>query len=175
LRISWREVLGLLIGVAICYGLFSYAVIHAPEIREAASERIKEEDSQRDEAEQRTTLGTSNDDTKTVTIRVTGATGEQFGINYGNLLSSQSAEGIVPADYEAKVHTDPSSGDYITATAWKTTGDSKELKVQVLDKGTVVKEGSTTKDYGAAGVRWNPNEPPPVETTTPSTTQKKAG
>ena len=175
MRVSWREVLGLLIGVAICYGLFSYAVIHAPEIREAASERTTEEDSQRGEAEQGTTPETSNEDTKTVTIRVTGATGEQFGVNYGNLLSSQTAEGIVPADYEVQVHTNPSSGDYVTATAWKTTGDSKELKVQVLDKGTVVQEGSTTKDYGAAGVRWNPNEPPPVGTTTPSATQKKAG
>jgi hypothetical protein len=175
LRISWREVLGLLIGVAICYGLFSYAVIHAPEIREAASERTKE-DAQRGEAEQRTTPQASNEDTKTVTVRVTGSSGEQFGANYGNLLSSQTAEGVVPADYEVQVHTTPSSGDYVTATAWKTSGDSKELKVQILDKGTVVKEGSTTEDYGAAGVRWNPNEPPPPsQTTTPSATQKKAG
>ena len=175
MRISWREVLGLLIGVAICYGLFSYAVIHAPEIREAASERTKEEDAQRGEAEQRTTPEASNEDTKTVTVRVTGSSGEQFGANYGNLRSSQTVEGVVPADYEVQVHTDPSSGDYVTATAWKTSGDSKELKVQVLDKGTVVKEGSTTKDYGAAGVRWNPNEPPPAETTTSLATQKKAG
>jgi hypothetical protein len=174
LRISWREVLGLLIGVAICYGLFSYAVIHAPEIREAASERAKE-DAQRGEAEQGTTSEASNEDTKTVTVRVTGSSGEQFGANYGNLLSSQTVEGVVPADYEVQVHTDPSSGDYVTATAWKTSGDSKELKVQVMDKGTVVKEGSTTKDYGAAGVRWNPNEPPPAQTTTPSATQKKVG
>ena len=174
MRISWREVLGLLIGVAICYGLFSYAVIHAPEIREAASERTKE-DAHRGEAEQGTTSEASNEDTKTVTVRVTGSSGEQFGANYGNLLSSQTVEGVVPADYEVQVHTAPSSGDYVTATAWKTSGDSKELKVQVLDKGTVVKEGSTTKDYGAAGVRWNPNEPPPAQTTTPSATQKKAG
>src|SRR5215210_1532708 len=120
LRISWREVLGLLIGVTICYGLFSYAVTHAPEIREAASERTKEDDSQRGETGQRTTPEASDGATKTVTIRVTGSSGEQFGVNYGNLLSSQTAEGIVPADYEAQVHTDPSSGDYVTATAWKT-------------------------------------------------------
>jgi hypothetical protein len=174
LRISWREVLGLLIGVALCYVLFSYAVLYAPQIREAASERTQEEDSQREETGQGTTPAASDEATKTVTVRVTGASGEQFGVNYGNLNASRSAEGVVPADYEVEVRTDPSTGDYVTATAWKITGNSRELKVQILDGGTVVKEGSTTEDYGAAGVRWNPNEPPqPGGTTTPAT-QKKA-
>jgi len=172
LRISWREILGLLIGVAICYALFSYAVLYAPQIREAASERTQE-DSRGEGTEQRTTPSAS-EDTKTVTVRVTGASGEQFGVNYGNLNASRSDEGIVPADYEVEVHTAPSSGDYVTATAWKITGNSRELKVQILDNGTVVKEGSNTEDYGAVGLRWNPNEPPqPGGTTTPAT-QKKA-
>ncbi len=178
LRITWREVLGLLIGVAICYGLFSYAVLYAPQLREATSERTQEEDSRRGgETEQRasTTPASSDEETKTVTIRVTGTTGESFGINYGNLSSSQTDEGTLPSDYEVKVRTDPSSGDYVTATAWKTTGDNRELKVQILDNRTVVSEGSTTKDYGATGARWSPNQPPqPAGTTTP-TPQKKAG
>jgi len=177
LRITWREVLGLLIGVAICYGLFSYAVHYAPQLREAASERTQEEDSRRGgETSQRasTTPASSDEATKTVVVRVTGTTGESFGINYGNLSSSQSDEGTLPADYEVQVRTDPSSGDYVNATAWKTTGDSRELKLQILDNGKVVSEGSTTKDYGATGVRWSPNQPPqPAETTTP-TPQKKA-
>ncbi len=173
MRISWREVLGLLIGVAICYGLFSYAVVYAPQIREAASERTQEEDSRSGETGQSTAPAAPGEDTKTVVIRVTGSTGESFGVNYGNLSSSQSDEGVVPADYKVQVRTDPSSGDYATATAWKFTGDSKELKVQILDNGTVVSEGSTTEDYGATGVRWNPNQPQP-EPTAPPATQKKA-
>ena len=176
MRVSWREVLGLLIGVAICYGLFSYAVLYAPQLREAASERTQEGDSSRGESAQRTstTPTTSDEATKTVTVRVTGTTGESFGINYGNLRSSQSDEGTLPADYKIEVRTDPSSGDYATATAWKTTGDSKELKVQILNNGTVVSEGTTTKDYGATGARWSPNQPQqPAETTTPAP-QKKA-
>lgn len=173
MRISWREVLGLLIGVALCYVLFSYAVVYAPQIREAASERTQE-DSRGEGTEQRTTPAASDEDTKTVTVRVTGPSGQQFGVNYGNLNASRSDEGVVPADYEVEVRTDPSSGDYVTATAWKITGNSRELKVQILDNASVVKEGSTTEDYGAAGVRWNPNEPPqPGGTTTPAT-QKKA-
>lgn len=174
LRISWREVLGLLIGVAICYGLFSYAVLYAPQLREAASERTEEDSRRGGETGQRTstTPSSSDETTKTVTIRVTGTTGESFGINYGNLRSSQSDEGTLPADYRVEVRTDPSSGDYVTATAWKTTGDSKELKVQILDNGTVVSEGSTTKDYGATGARWSPNQPPPAETTTPAPQNK---
>jgi hypothetical protein len=177
LRITWREVLGLLIGVAICYGLFSYAVLYAPQLREAASERTQDEGSRRGgETGQRTstTPAASDEATKTVVVRVTGTTGNSFGINYGNLLSSQTDEGTLPADYKVQVRTDPSFGDYVTATAWKTTGDSRELKLQILDNGTVVGEGSTTKDYGAAGARWSPNQPPqPAETTTPAP-QKKA-
>jgi hypothetical protein len=173
LRITWREVLGLLIGVAVCYGLFSYAVLYAPQLREAASDRTREEDSQRGgETGQRTTPA-SDEATKTVVVRVTGSTGESFGINYGNLSSSQSDEGTLPADYQVQVRTDPSSGDYVTATAWKTTGNSRELKVQLLDNGAVVSEGSTTKDYGAASARWSPNQPPqPAETTTPTPPKK---
>jgi hypothetical protein len=149
--------------------LFSYAVLYAPQLREAASERTQEEASRRGgETGQRTTLA-SDEATKTVTIRVTGTTGNSFGINYGTLFSSQSDEGTLPADYRVEVRTDPSSGDYVSATAWKTTGDSRELKIQILDNGTVVGEGSTTKDYGAAGARWSPNQPPqPAETTTPA-------
>jgi len=106
---------------------------------------------------------------------VTGTTGEAFGINYGNLRSSQTDEGTIPAEYQVEVRTDPSSGDYVTATAWKTSGNSRELKVQILDNRTVVGEGSTTKDYGAAGARWSPNQPAqPAGTTTPAP-QKQAG
>ena len=181
MRITWREVLGLLLGVAICYGLFSYAVFYAPQLREAASERTQEDSRRGGETEQRasTTPASSGEETKTVTVRVTGTTGESFGINYGTLRSSQSDEGTLPADYEVEVRTDPSFGDYVTATAWKTTGDSKELKVQILDNRTVVSEGTTTKDYGATGARWSPNQPSqPAETTTPApqpAPQKKAG
>ena len=177
MRISWREVLGLLVGVAICYGLFSYAVYYAPQIREAASQKAQE-DSRRGTTEQSTgtTTETPEEKTKTVVVRVTGSTGEPFGVNYGNLRASRTAEGAVPADYQVEVRTDPSSGDYVAATAWKTTGDSKELKVQILDGGTVVKEGSTTEDYGAAGARWNPNEPKPTGgTTVPAAPPKPTG
>jgi hypothetical protein len=177
LRITWREVLGLLIGVAICYGLFSYAVLYAPQLREAASERTQEDSRRGGETDQRasTTPASADEETKTVTIRVTGTTGQSFGINYGNLRSSQTDEGTLPADYEIEVRTDPNVGDYVTATVWKTTGDNRELKVQILDNRTVVSEGSTTKDYGATGARWSPNQPPPpAETTTPAP-QKKAG
>jgi hypothetical protein len=169
LGIGWREVLGLLIGLAICYGVLHYALTNASQYREAASEQARES-SQPDTTEQQSASPeTSDEKTKTVTIRITGSSGESFGANYGNQNSSRSVEGATPADYEARVNTGSSSGDYITATAWKTTGDSKELKVQIVDKGTVVKESSTTKDYGAAGLRWRPNDPPepPSGTTTP--------
>jgi hypothetical protein len=135
LGISWREVLGLLIGLAVCYGVISYALTSAQE-RETASKQT-EESTQREATDQRTTP------------------------------SSRSVEGRAPTDYEVRVSADPGSGDYVTATAWKTTGDSNELKVQLLDEGKVIKESSTTRDYGVVAIRWSPGEPQSEETTTP--------
>jgi hypothetical protein len=170
LRISWREVLGLLIGLAICYGVFYYAVTYMPQIREAVSKQTQKEDAQRGETEQQRTDPTAPEgDTKTVIVRVTGSKGEPFGANFGNLRSSRSVEGVAPTDYEVRVNTEPRSGDYVSATAWKTTGNSKEIKVQIVEDGRVVKENSTTEDYGATGVRWSPNEQQSGETTAPST------
>lgn len=171
--IGWREVLGLLVGVAICYGVLSYALTNAPQYREAASEQTRE-DTERGETGQRTDPEDADEETKTVTIRVTGSNGQTFGANYGNLRSSRSVESVVPEDYEATVRTDRSSGDYVSVTVWKTTGDeTQELKVQILDNGTMVREASTTEDYGATGVRYNPNDPvPPPATTTPEKEKK---
>ena len=166
--ISWREVLGLLIGLAVCYGVISYALTNAQE-RETSSKQTQES-TQREATDQRTTPA-APENTRTLTIRVGGLTGQSFGANFGNLSSSRSVEGRAPADYEVQVSTDPGSGDYVTATAWKTTGDSNELKMQLLDEGKVIKEGSTTKDYGVVALRWSPGDPQSGETTTP---EKKA-
>jgi hypothetical protein len=170
LSISWREVLGLLIGLAVCYGVISYALTYAQE-REKASEQTQES-SQQETTDQRTTAAVPEVNTRTVTVRVAGRTGQPFGANFGNLSSGRSVEGRVPADYEVRVSTDPSSGDYVSATAWKTTGDSNELRVQLLDEGKVIKESSTTSDYGVVAVRWSPGEPQSSETTMPRTKQK---
>lgn len=171
----WREALGLLIVVAICYGAFSYVMANAPQDRGTVSEQTQE-DTQPGEIEPRTDPAVaygdaSEGETEKVTVRVTGAEGVPFGANYGNLLASRSVEGVVPAEYEVLVRTDPGSADYAWAEAWKTTGNSKELRVRMLDEGgKVIREWSTTEDYGSAYVRWGPNEkePPPGETTAAS-------
>lgn len=156
-----------------CYAVISYAMVYAPQLREMASEQPRDGSRRGGTTEQRTDAEASDGETKEVTIRVTGATGESFGANYGTLRSSNTVEGVVPADYEVEVNTDPSAGDYVTATAWKTVGNRKELKVQLLDNGRVVQETSTTKDYGATGIRWNPNEQPAPENTMPGAEKTK--
>ena len=173
MSITWREVLGLLIGLAICYGVISYALVSAPSSRQAASEQTQENSQQAATNQQTTTSQRSEANAKTVIVRVTGSNGESFGANYGNFSSSRTVEGVIPADYEVQVNTDPYSGDYVSAVAWKYSGNSDELKVQIIDDGKVVKEGSTTKDYGAASVRWSPNERQSGGTTTPSTEKAK--
>ncbi len=165
MSVSWREVVGLLIGLAVCCGLVYYAVTQAPRYAETAQEQGAK-DSRWGATEPQGGSTVSEGETKTVTVRITGATGESFGANIGNLTFNQTVEGTVPAGYEIKVRTSSEFGDYVAATVWKTSGNSKELKVQLLDGGRVVKESSTTEDYGVTGVRWTPNEQPPPETTT---------
>lgn len=163
MTISWREIVGLLIGLAICYGLISYAVTNAPLRQEVASGQITE-------ARQQTTSTTSAGNTKKVTLRITSpTTGEPFAANYGTLDSSRSVEGVTPKDYEIQVRIDPRDDDSLSATVWKTTGDSKELDVQVIDNGVVAKTNSTKEAYGAAYIRWSPNEQPSSSVTTPTT------
>lgn len=169
--ISWREFLGLLVGLAICYGVISYAVTLSSQDRELASGQAQEK-TREGETGQQTTPADSDEDTKTVTVRVTGSNGESFGANYGNLRSGRTVEGVVPADYEVQVRTDPSSGDHVSATVWKPTGSSKELKVQILDNGRVLREWTTSKEHDAASVRWDPNDPQQQGGTTTPGTQK---
>jgi hypothetical protein len=163
--------LALLVGLALCYGVFSYALTIVSESREAASEQPQEETSLLGSSTQQSTTTTPEEETmKTVTIRVKGPESEPFGINYGNVSSGRSVDGVVPADYEVQVNTDPRSWDYAWALAWKATGDDKELRVQILDNGKVIRQWATTEDYGSAYVRWYPNEKesPSEETTAPS-------
>ncbi len=172
--IGWREILGLLIGLGLCYVILDYALTNAPQNRETASEQTSEVTEQ-----QSTTSETPEENTRAVTVRITGSNGQPFGANYGNLSSSRSVEGAIPAEYEARVTSSP--GDYVSATAWKTTGDSRELRVQLVIDGTVVRDSATTEDYGATGARWNSNDPiesvapQPAKTVPEKNKQKKAG
>lgn len=155
-----------------------FALANAPQGqggREAASEQAQE--GSVGNGPRTTREETSDGNTKAVTIRVTGSSGEPFGANIGNFDSSRVVDGVVPNDYEVRVRTDPRSGDYVSATVWKTTGSSKELKVQLVEDGRVVQENSTKKDYGATGVRWTPGDPPSVAPAAESTTNapKAAG
>ncbi len=174
MRLSWREILGLLIGLAISYGVITYALTNAPENRETASEQTQTK-TQQGVTTQQTTPLVSASETRTVILRVTGSNGQRFSANYGTLDASRSVDGVAPADYEVRVRTDPLSADSVSAMIWKTTGDSKELTVQLIDNGRVVKENSTTKEHDSAYIRWSPNEQQPGGTTMQEGTEKTKG
>ncbi len=164
MRISWREILGLLIGLAICYGVISYALVSAPQYREKASERT-EARTQQSETRQKTAppaitpLPTPPPvETKTVTIRVTGYIGAPFSGQLGTLDSSYPVAGAVPRDYLFEVRADSLSARSFFATIRKTARDSNVLTVQILDEGEVVRTQSTTEAYGAVSLTWSPGE-----------------
>lgn len=163
---SWREVLGLLVGLAICYGVMSYALTNGLQNRETASEQTKPE---RSTAEQRTSPPSptttpspppSPTDTRTITIRITGFNGEPFTGELGTSGSVQPVTGNILTDYELEVRTGPPA-DSVFATIRKTSANNNVLTVQIVDGSTVLRGVSTTDPYGVASLTWSPDEQQP--------------
>jgi hypothetical protein len=164
LRLSWREILGLLIALAISYGVISYALTNAQN-REVASEQT-EPRSRKSEIEQpapapppTTPSPASPDgDTRTLTILVTGYMGTSFSGECCTRASSRSVSGNVPTEIILPEADDASlSANPISATIRKTTNDNNVLRVQVLDGREVVESQSTTEPNGTVNLTWSPN------------------
>lgn len=153
--------LGLLVGLALCYGVMSYALTNALQNRETASEQT-EAVSERTVAREKTspvpatTAPSPPSDTRTVTVRVTGFGGEPFSGELGTLESKQPVTGTVLTDYELQVRTSSPPADSVFATIQKTAGDNNLLIVQILDAGVVVRGESTTAPYGSVSLTWSP-------------------
>jgi hypothetical protein len=82
------------------------------------------------------------------------------------LDGSRSLDGVVPVDYEVEVRVDPVSADFLFVTVQKADEDDKELRLQILDNGKVVKEGSTAVDHeGVVTLVWSPEEERAPEST----------
>jgi len=160
LGIGWREVLGLLVGLAICYGVISYAATNAPQNRETASEQTESEPERSTTERQQPAPAppSPGGDTKTVTIRVTGYGGEPFSGEVVTLDSRHPVAGHVLTDYELEVRTGYPSADTVLATIQKTANDNNVLIVQVLDDGKVLKGESTNAPYGVVRLVWSTDE-----------------
>jgi hypothetical protein len=92
-----------------------------------------------------------------VVVRVTGDPGIQFQGNIGNIDSSRSVEGTIPAEFPVDVDQGFFSGDVVSANA-QNMGGAGNLTVQIVNDGEVVKESSTSAEYGIAQVSWVPGE-----------------
>lgn len=170
LPISWREIFGLLVGGTICCGLIGYALTSAPQYRVTAAEQPS----------QPTAPVASDGNTRTVTLRVTGSSGVQFSGSANSLEGSHTFDGVVPADYRVEVRANPLVADFLYATVQKAVDDGKELRLQILDDGRVVKEGSTAEARkGVVSLIWYPEErgaeaTSPHEATSPQSAEKAA-
>jgi len=92
-----------------------------------------------------------------VVVRVTGS--GAFSGNYGTLETSRSVDGVAPAEYSVEdLDTGVSSFDSVTAVMQKTGAGANELGVQVVVGGEVVRESSTSAEYGVAQVSWSPSD-----------------
>ncbi|MDP9476576.1 MAG: hypothetical protein M3R38_12985 [Actinomycetota bacterium] len=92
-----------------------------------------------------------------VFVRVTGDAGISFQGNIATLDGSRSVEGTTPQEFAVEVDTGFLSGDSVSATAQNSDG-AGNLTVQIVSDGKVVKEATTTAQYGVASVSWIPSE-----------------
>jgi hypothetical protein len=165
LPISWREILGLLLGGAICCGIIGYTLTNAPRHHVAAT----------GQPSQRSAPVVSDGNTKTVTLRVTGSSGARFSGNVNSLEGSHSLDGVVPADYRIEVRANPLVADFLYATVQKAVQDDKELRLQILDDGRVAKEGSTAVSHeDVVSLIWSPEERGAESTSPQETTSTHA-
>lgn len=95
------------------------------------------------------------EDSSGAIVRVTG--GIPFSGSYGNIDTTQSVDGVAPAEYEVEVDTGFLAFDTVTAVMQKN-GAGGELGVEIVVDGEVVKETSTSAEYGVAQVSWTPGE-----------------
>lgn len=99
----------------------------------------------------------ATDSSSGVVVRVTGDPGIQFQGNIANLDSSRTVEGTTPAEFPVEVDQGFLSGDSVSANA-QNMGGAGNLTVQIVSDGEVVKESSTSAEYGIAQVNWVPGE-----------------
>ena len=90
-------------------------------------------------------------------VRVTGDPGIKFQGSIGTLDGSRSVDGTTPQEFAVEVDTGALAFDSVSANAQNSDGTGN-LVVQIVRDGEVVKEQSTTAQYGVADVTWSPSE-----------------
>jgi hypothetical protein len=91
-----------------------------------------------------------------VVARASGTEGIKFFGNVGTLDEDRAVEGTVPASYPIKgFDTSERSTDTVTMVAQKY-GRQGKLTCQIVVGGEVVKQASTTANYGTCTVTWSP-------------------
>lgn len=165
--VSWREILGLVMVLVICFGIVSYTLTNASQNREvASSEQTEKQERATNQQTATVRASSSSEDKKTLTIRVAGSTGEQFSGQFSTLDASRPVTGAAPIDYKIEARTDPLLADFVFVTVAKTANNRNQLSLQILDSGKVLKSGSTTEPYGVVSLTWSPNEQTSPEQTT---------
>jgi hypothetical protein len=94
--------------------------------------------------------------TTTVTVQVDGPAGESFSGSYGNIGSQRSVDGSAPAEYDVEVETGFLSFDSVTAVMQKRSPGPWEMAVRFVVDGEVVKEQSTTAEFGVVTLNYTP-------------------
>ncbi len=102
---------------------------------------------------------TRDDNTKTATIRVTGASGTPFKGSYGLVgYGEESVEGVVPQDYEISYNDPPGPFLTIKASMQKLVDDYSNITVQIIVDRETKAERTTGAAFGVAKVSWHPSE-----------------
>lgn len=94
-----------------------------------------------------------------VVFRITGDPGIKFQGSVSTMDKDRSVQGVTPQDFALKgVDTGMFSADLVSGNAQKMSPGKEKLTVQIVVDGKVVKQASTTAQYGLAQVNWSASE-----------------
>lgn len=102
--------------------------------------------------------GGGEQDSQTVVARVSGTEGLKFSGNVSTLDSGRSVDGTVPDEYGFKdVDTSSLSTDTVSIVMQKK-GRPGEMVCEIVVGDEVVKESSTTAEFGTCDLTWSASE-----------------
>lgn len=93
---------------------------------------------------------------RTATVRLSGTEGTIYAGSYGNLDSSEYAEGLLEEPVEFTVDLRESGFDVVNASFSKPDAeDDGTLKIEILSGGEVVAEQEAEAQYGTLNLTWS--------------------
>jgi hypothetical protein len=166
-RIAGRLFVECLVVVFALFALFvGVAIIggggNSPDNQAAGSNQDKQQQQPSgDKRESRQAAG-GGGGMKTAIVKVGGTPGIRFSGDVGNIATTRSVDGVIPAQYAVKFSSDTRNMDSVYVDLYKQSDASTNfppgtLSVQIVVDGKVVQKSSSNARDGYVSIDWSPS------------------